>query len=364
MSTSLRELARRALQGARTDADAEIERVVVDVRVGERIELVTLSVRHGELVVVASDGPAQSSAAAQAALAWLASDLPRTSMPPGPRDRPLEAPIATTPIEAAIADLATAIVRTGSDAPDAPAIVDALARIGAASPSLAVARWVGRVRAALASHDEISLARCLDGAHDVDGDDVAERVVDRVFVELGRELLDGLGPASIERRHLVDPSSGELFAEERLRDQAGASNGPCPRVVNVGLAMGSAGHRLRIVQYAIGLLDASMLSRVEALAVPVREAFARAEQDGLRSATREPVSIVRLGALADGTVSDATGQPIPLARHEDAGAASALVGALAAGAGRWLLGRWSLAGDDAALVPISCGVDGRVVRLR
>jgi hypothetical protein len=366
MSTRLRELAREASMEARPEArGAEIERVVLDVRVGDRVELVTLSMREGRLRVVASDGDAASSAAARAALEWLASDLPRESLPPSPGERATAPTMgATTPIAAAIADLATAIVRAGTDSPDSPAIADALARIAVAAPSLTVLRWVGRVRAALASRDELSLARWLDGARELEAAETVTRVVDRVYVELGRELVDGLSPSSIERRHLVDPASGEVLAEERPRDQAGASNGPCPRVVSAGLAMRNAAGRVRVVQYAVALLDAEVLARVDALAVPLAAAFARAEAEGLRSAAREPVSLVKLGELDAGIVHDAAGQPIPLARHEDAAAASALVAALSGRKGSWLLGRWSLAGDEASLVPLSCCVDGRVVRLR
>lgn len=365
---NLRELARRALTERRPDpgTDAEIERVVIDVRMGEHVEMVTLSVREERLVVLATDGTPSTSPAAYAALRWLASDLPRSSLPPERRDRAATTSAGTVPapIESAIADLTTAIVRAGVASADAPAIAESLARIGGASPTLEVARWVGRLRGALAARDEILVARLLDGAYALDPEGEPERVVDQVFVELGRELLDGLTPFAIERRHLLDPSNGDVLSEERLRDQS-ASNGPCPRVIHAGLATRTSTGRVRVVQYAVSPLDAEMLARVEGLATAsVATAFARAESTGLRSAAIEPVSLVRVGAPEGGIVPDATGAPIPLARHEDAAAVATLIEALAKGVPAWLFARWSLAGDEASLVPLSCGVDGRVVRLR
>ena len=367
MTANLRELARRALHERRPEVspEADVERVVIDVRMGERVEMVTLSVRDERLVVLATDGTAATSPAARAALAWLASELPRTSLPPERRDR---APAADRPAEAdplalAIADLTTAIVRQGIDAAQAPATIDALARIGATSPSLEVARWVGRLRAALAARDEILAARLLDGAGAVLTPGEPERIVDQVLVELGREVVDGLTPLAMERRHLLDPTTGEVLAEERLRDQP-ASNGPCPRVVNVGLASRTRGGRVRVVQYSVARLDPDMLARLEALAEPsVAAAFARAEA-GIRSALLEPAVLLRLGSAEGGTAVDATGAPIPLARHEDAGAVSAFVDELARGAPSWIFGRWTVAGDEASLLPLSCCVSGRVTRLR
>ena len=363
-SSSLRELARRALHERRPDAggDAEIERVVIDVRMGDRIELVTLSMRGDRLVVLATDGTGATSPAAHAALRWLASDLPRTSIPPERSERSqTELAASLPPLDAAIGDLTTAIVRSGVHAAESPAILDALARIGAASSALEVARWVGRLRAALATHDAVLVARLLDGAHTIEPKDEPERLVDRIFVELGREVLDGLTPFSVERRHLLDPATGEVLAEERLRDQP-ASNGPCPRVVSAGLATKSSQCRVRIVQYAVAPVDADMGARIAALATPtLGEAFARVEAD-LRSPALEPASLIRLDA--SDMVRDAAGTPIPLARHEDAAAVTTLVEALGKGRPEWLFGRWSLVGDDASLVPLSCSVEGRIVRLR
>jgi hypothetical protein len=369
VSLHLRELARRALHDRRPDpggVDVEIERVVIDVRMGDRVEMVTVSVREERLIVLATDGTGASSPAARAALGWLAAELPRTSLLPEQRDPSGKVSLAphAAPLDAAIADLATAIVRSGTDAAETPAIVDALARIGAASTSLEVARWVGRLRAALASRDEVLVARLLAGAHEIESHADPERLVDHVLVELGRELLDGLVPFAIERRHLIDPASGEVLAEERLRDQP-ASNGPCPRVIAAGLATRTASGRCRVVQYAVSALDADMLARIEALAAPtLAEAFARAEAHGLRSAGREAVSLLRLGAPENGVVRDGAGAPVPLARHEDAAAITATLDALGKGKPDWLLGRWSLARDEASLVPLSCCVEGRIIRLR
>jgi hypothetical protein len=319
-------------------------------------------------VVLATDGTAASSPAAQAALSWLASDLPRTSLPPETRERTTPAgafaAIGDGGLGAALGDLVTALARSGTRAADGPAIREALARVGTASASIEVARWVGRVRAALAARDEIGLARLVADAHALEVDPEPERMIDCTLIELGRELLDGLTPLAIERRHLLDPRTGAILAEERLRDQP-ASNGPCPRVVSAGLATRTATGRVRIVQYSVATFGSDEAERVETLAATsLADAFAAAEKGGLRGASREPVSLLRVAAPDGGIVRDPSGAPIPLARSEDAAAVTALVDALGKGSPAWMLGRWSLAGDEAALVPLSCSVDGRFVRLR
>ncbi|MFO0681227.1 MAG: hypothetical protein U0234_04210 [Sandaracinus sp.] len=368
MSARLRELARRAIAERRPDAtnDAEIERLVVDVRLGERVEMVTIAVREGRLSIVASDGPSASSPAVSAVLRWLASEGPRSSLPPEPRPHAAPSPLDGTQaaFEAALADLATAIVRAGTDAADAPAIADALGRIEAASRSLEVARFAGRLRAALAAKDAIGVARLLESAPGLALDAEPERRVDQVLVELGRELVDGWTPGSIEQRHLVDPATLDEWVEERRRDEP-ASHGPFPRTVSAGLATTTAHGRIRIVQYAVAPLDAEMLAKVGARAEPsIAQALAHARTRGLGTAAREPCSLVRLGPVAAGSVRDAGGAEIPLARHEDAGAASALAAALARGEPEWIFGRWALAGVEASLVPLSCCAGGRVTRLR
>lgn len=367
MSVRLRELARRALVERRPDAgtDAEIERLVVDVRLGERVEMVTISVREGRLVLLASDGPATSSPAASAVLRWLASDGPRSSLPPEPRpNAPAVVESASAALEIALADLATAVVRAGTEAADAPAVVDALARIEGASRSLEIARFGGRLRAALAAKDAVGVARLLESAAGLEREGEPERRVDQILVELGRELVDGWAPGSIERRHLVDPATLESWVEERRRDEP-TSHGPFPRVVSAGLVTCTAHGRIRIVQYAVAPLDAEMLAKVGARAErSVAQALAQAKAQGLGTAAREPCSLVRLDPGSRERPTDAAGMEIPLARHEDAGAASALVLALGKGEPEWLFGRWTLLGAEASLVPLACCVGGRVTRLR
>ncbi len=294
MSTRLRDLARRALVERRPDAvaDAEIERLVVDVRMGERVEMVTISVREGRLAVLASDAPAASSPAAGAVLRWLASDAPRSSLPPEPRPATSPGVVGSTDgaLDVALADLATAIVRAGTDAAQAPAIDDALARIESASRALEVARFAGRLRGALAAKDAIEVARLLETAPGLELEEEPQRLVDHVLVELGRELVDGWTPSAIERRYLLDPSTGNEWVEERRRDEA-ASHGPFPRVVSAGLATCTGHGRVRIVQYAVAPLDADVLARVGARAEPsIGAALARARDHGLGTAAREPGS--------------------------------------------------------------------------
>jgi hypothetical protein len=378
VSDRLRELAERALAERRAEVgvDATVERVVVEVRIAERTEIVTLGVRDDRLLVVASDGQAQTSPAARAALAWVARERARTSAPSDARRRSLApaAPIATPPgstLAAMISDLATAIVRSGTGEPESPAILDALARIGRAGPPIEIARWVGRLRASLAARDEIDVARLLDGASALGGagDLLAvpvERAIDRTYVELGREILDGLTPSAIERRHLLSLADGAIVSEDRLRD-APASTGPCPRMVAVGLAERNGADRLRIVQYAVAPIDAEAHARIAELSTHLLDAFTactavlRVPQ---RYALVEAVSLVRVAGTSDGALTDPTGEPIPLAHEEEPGACAALVEWAKEGDVSWVLGRWWLRGEQASLVPLSCGRGSRISRVR
>jgi hypothetical protein len=122
---------------------------------------------------------------------------------------------------------------------------------------------------------------------------------------------------------------------------------------------------VRIVQYSVAALDTEMLGRIAALAVAdVATAFARDVEKGLRSSSVEPTCLVRVGRPEGGIALDASGAPIPLARHEDAGAVTAALEALGRGEPEWLFGRWSFTGDEASLVPLSCSVSGHILRLR
>jgi hypothetical protein len=366
----IRELARQALVERRPEPslDAEVERVVVDVRIGDRVETVSLALRDHRLVVVASDGATASSPAARAALEWLTAEPLRTSLPPAARrDREQEPiPPADQAVEAALSDLVAAIARTGVAA-EAPAIADALGRLGASGDSV-VERWVGRLRAALVARDESVVGRLVDGGRHLLAVVEPTRLVDHTLVEVARELVDGRVPSSIERRHLLDLTEGRWLVEEHGRDTA-ASNGPCPRSITAGLALSTSAGRVRIVQYAVGRVDEALRARVEALACPrVDDAYARdvASLDPSLLAVQEPCSLVTVQGVVEGLLRDAAGDPIPLARHEDPGGVSALLQLMSAPpAGvRWLFGRWALMGDEISLVPLSCSVDGRWVRLR
>lgn len=377
MSDRLRDLAERALMERRADigVDATVERVVVEVRIADRTELVTLGIQGDRLLVVASDGQSQSSPAARAALAWVAREPVRTSAPPDTARHarslapPPPSPVAA--LAAMVADLVTAIVRGGTAAPESPAILDALARIGRAGPPIEVQRWIGRLRASLAVADEIDVARLLDGvtALGTASDILAlptERVVDQTYVELGREILDGLTPSAIERRHLVCLSDGSVVAEDRLRDSP-SSNGPCPRIVVAGLAEKSRVERLHVIQYSVAAVDGETHARIEELATNVVDAFGacaavlRAPQ---RYSFVETVSLVRVAGIVDGVLCDPTGTPIPLAHDEEPGACAALVEWAGAGDVAWVLGRWSLRGEQASLVPLTCARGPRISRLR
>jgi hypothetical protein len=324
MSEDVRDAARRALaaggatppghdatglgRGAGAEAGgARVVRAVFDIEVDGRTELVSVTLRDGELLVTSSGEP--QGAFVDAALRMLAGeglgaveshsvtatgrttpgglDAPRSSIPPS---APTE---KARPLADLLDDVITAVVRVGvRQAPRAPAVTEAIERLpevvaGSAGGANAasgmppgLARWFGMLKGALAAEDVERVAWLLDGASQL-ADILREgredslsrryriawlgpeslaqqaprtRLSDKVLVEIGREYLPGLGPRSIERRYLASLDTGEIFREERSGGSGLLSVGPCPRVISVGLADVQDGvppRPIRLLQYAI-----------------------------------------------------------------------------------------------------------------
>jgi len=306
VSDALREAARHALESlGDAGGDGEVGRVTLDVVIDGRSELVTVALRDGKLAWTTSgEGPH-----VRAALRWLAGRAeprvvrttepgegaaPRVSWVPEGVDG--EQSGARARLADALDDVVTVVVRAGASGAGSPSVAESLERLRREAPlptPLGLGRWLGRLKAALDAGEAGLASRLLDGAAQLaedlrrerpspearrrvvdwmggSGSELAlavERISDRVLVEVAREQLPSSERGGVERRHLIDLQSGEVFREERTRASPVASVGPCPRVVNVGLAdveQGASPRRIRLMQYVVSLeLGAEELARIE-----------------------------------------------------------------------------------------------------
>lgn len=421
MSDALREAAKKALERL-GDAGAEgaVSRLTVDVAIDGRSELVTLTLRDGQLVWSSTAG---EGAHVRAALRWLAGTSASADAAPGVRvtepelaaprvswmpdhEGEAEAMAARRRLAEALEDVVTVVVRAGVHGAGSPSVAESLERLRREAPlptPMGLARWLGRLKSALDAHDAGLGARLLDGAAllaedlrqerpspetrrrvigwiGAAGGELAgavERLSDRVFVEVAREQLLSNERGGIERRHLVDLHNGEVFREERTRTSPVASVGPCPRVVNVGLAEveeGAAPRRIRLMQYAVSLeLGGDELERIEANAYRRFSALGDRYRELIEAhpGQAEPFAVVapRSFDAKDGPVCrDDEGQPLPFARADDPAAVDVLARVVPPGGPRWVAGRLSDTGGVLMMIPCAVAVpdgDGaRFVRLR
>jgi hypothetical protein len=177
-------------------------------------------------------------------------------------------------------DVLVAVTRSGVAAKGSASVSDAFARLRRAAPvplPLPLARWLGRLELALAHADADEAALVLAGAAllvedlrapalpDRERDarlqawlgapgsaHVGPRLTDRTLLEIAREQLAGATRSSIERRHLIDVDSGQMYREERVADGDPTSLGSCPRLLTVWLATlepGPPPARVHVLQY-------------------------------------------------------------------------------------------------------------------
>lgn len=338
---------------------ASVERVSIEVKIGGRTEIVAIGLDGSRLLVAASDGAGEGSPFAQAALAWLdAAD--GTTVDDGGAKLSIPA-AAASDRNAAAADLVVAIARAGARAGRTPAVDEALGRI-AAEPRGALplvrSRWLARLGAALTGADADLVARLLEhgvppalGAPD-------EVVVDRSYVEVGREPLVGDGGTTIERRYLLDVARGDLVVEERALGEAGGSLGPCPRLCAVGYGELFAGAPRRVVisQYAVVPEVANEhWERVLGCGVALASATASALEAITSRGEAEPVAIVLGATFEEGFVVDAAGTRYGFARAEPGATAAAALEAHQAKVIRWMLCRFEIAAGAVGVVPVACG---------
>lgn len=372
----LRALARRELR-ERSGTEGVVSRVLVEVRIGDRTELVAIALDGGRLAISATDGTSPLSPAALRALSFLAGAEGPTEAVARPPQRP--ARHANT-LQVRLTELAIAISRSGVEAADPASVREALPRLLAELPSplpLAVARWVARLVTALAESDARQVARLFAGR--VGSVEPAwpfvsaERAIsDRRFIEIGRECVEAHGPFPIERRILVDEERNDLLVEQRYL-RAGpleASMGPCPRLLDVGLGVLGDGlpAELKAQQYTLSSeVPHATWDRIENLAGTVVAAQAAALASLKSQPAGEPLALIAFPSLEDGVLIDGEGTRIPMSK-EDPGAVEALADHAKRARLRWVLGRWATRDTGLSLVPLSAahleGAAWRHIRLR
>lgn len=414
MSDALRDAARAALAEFAEGEAGEVTRVTLDVAVDGRSELVTLALRDGAL----SWSTSGEDEHVRAALRWLVDPggLPgRVTPDPSPRatwssqlgETPLDEshePTSRERLAEALDDVVTVIVRAGVNTADAPSITESLDRLRKElplPPPPGVARWLGRLRVTLDEGDAATAARLLDGASrfaatlrkDKPSPDArravvgwlgasaelggVERISDRTLVEVAREILPSSERGGVERRYLIDLHNGEVFREERSRSAPIASVGPCPRVVNVGLAEvedSPIPRRIRMMQYEVSptlgrddfrRLEANGYRRFEALAHRYRECVAA------HPGQAEPFALVVPdrwdSKRSRPTCYDGDGFPLVFGRADDPAAAEILA-RLSTPAPRWVAGRLVDAKGYLLMIPqvvaVPDGTGTRLHRLR
>ena len=383
--------------------EAEIGRAVFEVTAEGRTEWVTLTFREGKLVVTSTDGQSEGAHAA-AALRLLGGTAPPEA---GPEIREETSPgVVETPhdpLAGALRHLVTSVARIGRrNALGSPTVEDAIARVVSASgepPPPAIARWVGRLREALMADGGSYAAQLLSGAVALEealesparnaeqtgrihawlgprsGRVAVETVHDRVWIELAREHLSALGPAQLQRRYLLDLSTGEILREERLHGGPPLSLGPCPRKVTVALAeieQGPMPRRVRLFQYAVTpFVEDSAWAEVAGLAERSFSALARAYRQAFVEfpGLGEPFVLVSPSAweqVAGLVPVDEAGDALPVARADAPGVVDLVFGRVAQKEPGWIAGRLAQLEDGLVIVPYALGgpVGSDYLRLR
>ncbi len=378
MPSRLREAAQRYLLALPSSAAGEVERLTVDVSVGGRTELVTISLRDEELHCVSSDGR-NDGPHVQAALAFIAGfDTSATGTHARIADSGADEEEGRpgSDLASAMDDLVTAIIRIGvAEAAASPSVQDALERIIEAAPTPTppgLLRFVGRMRASIHHADQLLVARILAGASLLASDLRAretsveqqqriqawlgrtsesgpnlELLSDRTLIEVGREWLWGTERGSLERRYLIDLETGEVFREDRLRTENG-SLGPSPRQLSVGLAevqQGPSPRRIRILQYAVSPTVSRMSwQRLEQRAHRDFQTLADDYRTALTAfpTLSEPFACIAPSSYdrAEGlTPVDGNGHALPIVRGDHYGVALALDVLARERDPQWMVGR-------------------------
>lgn len=395
MSTRLRDAAVRHLRSLGTGTgEGAVRRLTMDIDAEGRVEMVTLSLRNGELQCVCSDAR-NDGPHVLAALGFVAGMEQREdSSPPAPIASAAGRSAEQSPeheLAEALDDLLTAITRVGVEkAQYAPSVDAALKRVVSVAPQptpSGLGRFVGRLQQEIRSAELHRVARVLQGASELaealrteaPSQELRQRLsawlgtrpgsmpqvellYDRTMIEVGREWLSGTERASLERRYLVDVRSGEVYREDRPRN-ASASLGPCPRQIRVGLAeieTGPAPQRIRVLQYEVRPdVPAESWERLQQVAcrsfAEVTEGYRQSVQAS--PSLSEPFALIapyRIERNGVFQAFDAEGHPLVVHRSERRGAVLAFYDLLAEGLEpSWLAGRLTDTGSAVCLTPFA-----------
>ncbi len=401
----LRRAAENALRAYEGDVDAlpsrngTISRLTIDVEDESMTEIVSIRMGREQLSWSCSCGKT-SCAHAMTALRFAAGEttLPevrstRTAPERQPARAHTKANARALELAEALDDVVTSVVRAGVATASSASVAENLQRLGATAGSptpLGLSRWIARLTRALdlrdvnlvahalacatriaealrdesPSDEAVALITTLLGA--TVGDERAlTRVSDRTFIELAREWLAGADRTQIERRYLIDLYSGERYREERVRRDARASLGPCPRSLEVGFAeieQGVAPRRARVLQYTTSpIVDAVTWKQVEAWAERdfsrVRERY-RSDLSAF-GALSEPFVLLAPSALRRGEVLglvDHREQVLPLCQDEDLGGVRRFEDLTAATLPTWVAGRLLDRDGRLMLRPLALGI--------
>jgi hypothetical protein len=390
-----------------------VERVSVDVDLDGQQEIVSLRLHRDGVHWSCTCGELECKHA-QTALAFVAdAEGDGSSVPdritsvyePAPvvgRDRTADQSDQAEEADAAglrnvLVDLVATVVRSGVKQGVSPSIDEAVERLLQSAPSpvpLGISRWVGRLREALGARDPEATARVLDGAvrvgedlassepdaearrrilswmgalsHEVEG---VKRVSDLTLVELAREWLPGVDAAGVERRYLLDLDSGEVYREERAAEALSASLGPCPRLINAGLAtveQGATPQRIRLLQYATTPgIESDVWDRVAGWSLRSFEPLVERYREAVRvfPGLAEPFVLVTPDAIEGDDVPllvDDGERPLP--GEGDRATLSALRRSAADGEVAWVAGRLVDPGGRLSIAPLAIGTlrEGRL----
>jgi hypothetical protein len=282
-------------------------------------------------------------------------------------------------------DVLVAITRSGVAAKRSASVGDALVRLRSAAPAplpLALDRWLGRLEQALAVADTDDVALLLAGASQLIEDLRAPgtngeremrlqawlgsarrahdgpRLTDRTLLEIAREQLAGAQRASIERRHLIDVDSGQVYREERVQGGDPTSLGPCPRLLTVWLATlepGPPPARVHVLQYtATPAIDADVWERLAQHAQ--RDFAALAERYRAEIApfpgSSEPFALVAPAkgqTVSEGALFDDAGRALALSAPDGSHSLRALALESAGSELLWVCGRLYARSGELAL---------------
>jgi hypothetical protein len=378
----------------------QIERMSCDVRIDKQLELVSLRWSDGRMIVSCSCGRL-ACAHAKHVLRFIGSHAPASDahrrstsrlervVPEARAVEPARPPASA--LCEPLADVVTAVVRAGVASERAASVLETLSRVEQAAGTplpLGVRRWLGRMREALDARDLPLVAQALTAAATLSADlrveapspeararivnwlgsapgEGAERVSDRLLLELAREWVTGTERMQIERRYLIDLQSGETFREERVRREHAGSVGSCPRLVGVGLAEvehGAAPRRMRLLQY-------TTTPEIDRASWDQLATWGQRDSDALAASYRNAQS--QFGALAEPfalTLPHSVrhspqlalrlerGPLLPLTADEEPGVLRRFESLLAAGQLAWVAGRLLDRAGQLMLKPLSLAI--------